>query len=120
MLAPAHRLPSQQLPLPGHDPATPTLLRQPLRLLHAGRARARGDVLARGPLTGHQELRPSRVPPQTSSLAPSPPSSDRLIGDGEFSDEWWLQQSNSAKFASSFPGGGFDLQRSPRLISHPM
>lgn len=45
----------------------------------------------------------------TSSPAPSPPSSGRLIGDGEFSEESWLRRSNSAKFASSFPGGGFDL-----------
>ncbi|KAK3440409.1 hypothetical protein EUGRSUZ_B00690 [Eucalyptus grandis] len=46
----------------------------------------------------------------TSSPAPSPPSSGRLIVDGEFSEEsWLLRRSNSAKFASSFPGGGFDL-----------
>ncbi|XP_030532500.2 translation initiation factor eIF-2B subunit delta-like [Rhodamnia argentea] len=45
----------------------------------------------------------------TSSPVPSPPSSGRLIGDGEFSEESWLRRSNSAKFASSFPGGGFDL-----------
>lgn len=43
------------------------------------------------------------------SAAQSPPMSSRLVVDGEFSEESWLQRSNSAKFASSFPGGGFDL-----------
>ena len=42
----------------------------------------------------------------------SPPAS--RIGHGEFSEGTesslgWYRRSNSAKFASSFPGGGFDL-----------
>ncbi|XVF50661.1 hypothetical protein PTKIN_Ptkin04bG0119800 [Pterospermum kingtungense] len=49
----------------------------------------------------------------------SPPPS--RIGDREFSEEGtesslgWYRRSNSAKYASSFPGGGFDL--SP--VKHP-
>ncbi|XP_031404268.1 translation initiation factor eIF-2B subunit delta-like isoform X2 [Punica granatum] len=45
----------------------------------------------------------------TSSPAPSPLASSRLVVDGEFSEESWFKKSDSAKFASSFPGGGFDL-----------
>ncbi|XP_020532363.1 translation initiation factor eIF-2B subunit delta isoform X2 [Jatropha curcas] len=48
--------------------------------------------------------------PTESLLGQSPPSA-RIV-DGEFSEEsspGWLRRSNSAKFASSFPSGGFDL-----------
>uniref|UniRef100_A0A2P2KVU6 Uncharacterized protein n=1 Tax=Rhizophora mucronata TaxID=61149 RepID=A0A2P2KVU6_RHIMU len=49
-----------------------------------------------------------------SLLSNSPPmlSHSSRIGDGEFSEEsspGWFPRSNSAKFASSFPSGGFDL-----------
>ncbi|KAF2298092.1 hypothetical protein GH714_013702 [Hevea brasiliensis] len=52
--------------------------------------------------------------PTDSMLGASPPltSPSSRIGDGEFSEEsspGWFRRSNSAKFASSFPGGGFDL-----------
>ncbi|XP_065860677.1 uncharacterized protein [Euphorbia lathyris] len=52
--------------------------------------------------------------PTDSLLGTSPPltSPSTRIGDGEFSEEsspGWFRRSNSAKFASSFPGGGFDL-----------
>ncbi|OMO96078.1 Initiation factor 2B-related protein [Corchorus capsularis] len=52
----------------------------------------------------------------------SPPAS--RIGDGEFSEGTesslgWYRRSNSAKFASSFPGGGFDLSpvRQPETVA---
>lgn len=44
----------------------------------------------------------------TSSPSRSPPVSRRFL-DGEFSGESRFRRSHSAKFASSFPGGGFDL-----------
>ncbi|KAI3411417.1 uncharacterized protein J3R85_018055 [Psidium guajava] len=69
-----------------------------------GSTRRRG---AHSPVVGSYDPAESLL--GTSSPVPSPPSSGRLIGDGEFSDESWLRRSNSAKFASSFPGGGFDL-----------
>lgn len=52
--------------------------------------------------------------PTDSLLGRSPPmtSPSSRMGDGEFSEEsspGWFRRSNSAKFASSFPGGGFDL-----------
>ncbi|XP_057952484.1 uncharacterized protein LOC131146737 [Malania oleifera] len=52
--------------------------------------------------------------PSESLLATSPgpsPSSIKFC-DGEFSEDSsnWIHRSNSGKFASSFPGGGFDLK----------
>ncbi|CAK9147826.1 unnamed protein product [Ilex paraguariensis] len=49
-----------------------------------------------------------------SLLGTSPvlsPPLNPIVGDGEFSEDSvnWIRRSNSGKFASSLPGGGFDL-----------
>ncbi|WCJ22009.1 Translation initiation factor eIF-2B subunit delta [Euphorbia peplus] len=52
----------------------------------------------------------------TSPPGTSPPSS--RIGDGEFSQEsspGWFRRTNSAKFASSLPSGGFDFTTAVKL-----
>ncbi|KAI4331522.1 hypothetical protein MLD38_029707 [Melastoma candidum] len=54
----------------------------------------------------------------SSRLPSSPPYSARgFVVDGEFSEESWPQRSNSAKFASSFPSGGFNLTAARAVIT---
>ncbi|XVF12352.1 hypothetical protein REPUB_Repub08aG0109700 [Reevesia pubescens] len=61
-------------------------------------------------------------PPESVLSLESPPP--RRIGEGEFSvgsesSLGWYRNSNSAKFASSFPGGGFDLSpvKQPKSVA---
>ena len=60
-----------------------------------------------------------------TSPVPSPPPSVGGDGDLEFSEEssssaaGWHRRSNSGKFASSFPGGGFESTKAMAKASAP-
>lgn len=71
--------------------------------------------------SGEHALPVGSYNPSESLLGASPPSSSGRLVDGEFSEDssslGWFRRSNSAKFASSFPSGGFNL--TPQVVKAP-